>query len=101
MQTDSRSTLADSATGLEELPALYIKPGCPWCDEVVAFLDEHGVPYRRIDVTADAENFARMRRLSGQDKAPTLDWRGDILADFGVAELVPFLRSRNVKLEDS
>lgn len=101
MQNDTRPRSADAGADLNDLPVLYVKPGCPWCEEVVAFLDEHGVPYRRVDVAADAESLARMRRLSGQEKAPTLDWHGDLLADFGVRELVPFLRSRNVKLEDS
>jgi glutaredoxin 3 len=101
MSLDTRTSVTDAGSGLNDLPALYVKPGCPWCEEVVAFLDERGVPYRRVDVAEDPESFARMRRLSGQDKAPTLDWHGDILADFGVEELVPFLRSRNVKLEDS
>jgi glutaredoxin 3 len=84
-----------------ELPILYVKPGCPWCDQVIAFLTSNGVGYREKNVTADANAFSEMQRISGQTKAPTLDWRGDILADFGVEELVPFLRGKNVKLEDS
>jgi hypothetical protein len=35
-----------------------------------------------------------MKRLSGQSKAPVLDWSGEILADFGATELVPFLDAR-------
>lgn len=85
----------------KELPILYTKLGCPWCDEAVAFLDGHGVGYRLREVTADAGAFAEMQKKSGQTKAPTLDWNGKILADFGTDELVPFLRDRNVKLEDS
>ena len=85
----------------EDLPILYIKPGCPWCVEVTAWLDENGIPYRRMDVVADAGARAEMERKSRQSKAPTLDWHGRILADFGVEELVPFLRAQNVKLEDS
>jgi len=85
----------------EKLPSLYIKPGCPWCDEVIAFLGEHGIGYREMNVMADAACFEEMRRKSGQSLVPTLDWNGTILADFGVAELVPFLRTQNVKLEDS
>jgi glutaredoxin len=85
----------------ENLPFLYIKPGCPWCEEVVAFLDEHGIAYREVNVLADANGFADMRRKSGQSRVPTLDWNGTMLADFGVEELVPFLRAQNVKLEDS
>ena len=65
------------------------------------FLRANGIGYREQDVTADSKAFDEMRRKSGQTKAPTLDWRGQILADFGVDELVPFLQQRNVKLEDS
>jgi glutaredoxin len=83
------------------LPILYIKPGCPWCVEVVAFLSEHGIAYHEHNVITDSAARAEMLKKSGQAKVPTLDWNGKILADFGVAELVPFLRTQNVKLEES
>jgi glutaredoxin len=85
----------------ETLPILYVKAGCPWCEEVVDFLGDHGVGYREKNVTTDDNAFAEMRRISGQSKAPVLDWHGTILADFGVEELKPFLLKKNVKLEDS
>ena len=85
----------------KDLPILYVKDGCGWCDEAVEFLDGHGVSYRLKEVTADPAAFAEMQKKSGQTKAPTLDWHGKILADFGTEELVPFLRKQNVKLEDS
>lgn len=85
----------------ENLPILYVKQGCPWCDEAVEFLDGHGVGYRLKEVHSDAAAFEEMQKKSGQTKAPTLDWNGKILADFGTDELVPFLREQNVKLEDS
>jgi glutaredoxin len=85
----------------KELPILYTKRGCPWCDEAVSFLDSHGVGYRLKEVSGDADAFAEMQKKSGQTKAPTLDWNGKILADFGTEELVPFLQQQNVKLEDS
>ncbi|MBI2511448.1 MAG: glutaredoxin family protein [Opitutae bacterium] len=85
----------------ERLPILYIKPGCPWCDEAIEFLDAHGIGYQQKDVTRDDAARAELHRKSGQTKAPMLDWHGDILADFGVDELVPFLREREVQLEDS
>jgi hypothetical protein len=53
------------------------------------------------EVTSDASAMDEMVRKSGQSKAPTLDWNGTILADFGTEELVPFLQNRGVKLEDS
>lgn len=85
----------------DNLPILYVKPGCPWCTQVIDFLSANGVGYRERNVTEDPDAFAEMQRKSGQTCAPTLDWSGQILADFGVDELVPFLRKQNVQLEDS
>lgn len=85
----------------QTLPILYVKRGCPWCQEAIEFLDEHGIGYRLKEVTTDAAAADEMERKSGQTKAPTLDWDGKVLADFGTDELVPFLRQHNVKLEDS
>lgn len=84
-----------------ELPILFTKTGCPYCAEAVAFLDRNGVGYRLKNVSLDAAARAEMEQKSGQTKAPTLDWNGQILADFGLDELIPFLRSKNVKFEDS
>lgn len=86
---------------LENLPILYVKNGCPWCTEVIAFLSEHGISYREQNVVKDPAAKAEMEKKSGQPKVPTLDWNGKILADFGVDELIPFLRDRGVKFEDS
>jgi glutaredoxin len=83
------------------LPILYVKTGCPWCHEVVEFLDAHGVSYREQNVSEDHAALSEMQAKSGQTRAPTMDWNGKILADFGVDELVPFLRAQNVKLEES
>ncbi len=101
METDTNQGAATGKAPARELPILYVKTGCPWCVQAVEFLDGHGVSYRLKDVTADAVAFAEMQRRSGQTRAPTLDWDGKILADFGTEELIPFLRQQNVKLEDS
>jgi glutaredoxin 3 len=85
----------------ENLPILYVKAGCPWCEEAIAFLDGHAIGYRLKEVRADAQAFAEMKQKSGQTLTPTLDWHGKVLADFGVDELKPFLRKQNVTLEDS
>lgn len=75
-------------------PILYTKIGCPWCAEAREVLDRRGIGYTEYVVTTDAAAFAEMQRLSGQAKAPVLDWGGEILADFGAAELEPFLAAR-------
>jgi glutaredoxin len=77
-------------------PIVYVKRGCPWCDEAEDYLREHGIAYDRADVTSDPKAFAAMLELSGQTKAPTMDWDGEVLADFGADELDAFLRERNV-----
>jgi glutaredoxin 3 len=77
-------------------PFLYLKPGCPWCDEAEDYLQEHGIAYGKADVTADKAAFEELKRLSGQTKAPTLRWNDEILADFGADELDVFLRRLNV-----
>lgn len=76
------------------LPVLYTKAGCPWCAEARQALVSSRVTFSEKNVSVDPAALAEMRRLSGQTKAPVLDWEGDILADFGTAELKPFLAAR-------
>lgn len=73
---------------------LYVKTGCPWCVEVQEYLREYGIAVRTVVVSGDRAAMEEMVALSGQGKAPTLDWDGEVLADFGVDELVPFLEGR-------
>ena len=71
---------------------LYVKHGCPWCEEAEEKLHELGVPYERREVRSNPEFFNEMREISGQSKAPVLDLDGRILADFGPEELPAFLK---------
>ncbi|MDB6077204.1 MAG: glutaredoxin [Akkermansiaceae bacterium] len=80
----------------EDLPILYLKPGCPWCEDVVDYLAKKKIPVRKVIVSGNREAMQEMKDLSGQTKAPTMDWHGEVLADFGVDELVPFLKKRGV-----
>lgn len=73
-------------------PILYVKTGCPWCDEVIDYLNDNRIPYQTVVVSGNRAAMLQMVDLSGQSKAPTLDWHGQVLADFGVDELIPFLR---------
>ncbi|MEX1113921.1 MAG: glutaredoxin family protein [Akkermansiaceae bacterium] len=81
---------------MTELPVLYIKPGCPWCDEVVDFLERKTIRVRSVVVSGNRDAMREMVDLSGQSKAPTMDWHGEVLADFGLDELTPFLKKRGV-----
>ena len=69
---------------------MFIKPFCGWCDEAQAWLDEHGIQYDTLDVTADARARREMVELSQQTLAPVIDVDGKVLADFGADELEAF-----------
>jgi glutaredoxin len=71
---------------------LFIKPYCGWCHKAIHWLDEHGIEYEKIDVTADETAFDEMIRISGQELAPVLDADGRVLADFGPEQLAEFWR---------
>ena len=82
---------------MDEGMVVYIKPGCPWCVEAEDYLRQHGYQYERVNVSADREAFAEMRKISGQTCAPTLTVNGKLLADFGADELEEFLEENNIK----
>jgi glutaredoxin len=73
---------------------LYIKSGCPWCDDAESWLRKNRIAFRAVDVLADANEYTIMRKLSGQSKAPVLvTEEGRVLADFGSDELEDFLKN--------
>lgn len=76
---------------------VYIKPGCPWCVDVVAWLKKEGYRFELLDVTAHPDHFREMVALSGQGKAPTMTCGDLLLADFGVEEMIPFLEKHGIR----
>jgi glutaredoxin 3 len=80
---------------MSDLPILYVKTGCPWCDEVLDYFAKHKIDVQTVVVSGNPAAMQEMVALSGQSKAPTMNWYGTILADFGVEELVPFLRENS------
>ena len=69
---------------------LFIKPYCGWCHKAMRWLNERGVEYNTIDVTADESAMAEMVRLSGAELSPVIDVEGQILSDFGPEQLAEF-----------
>ena len=77
---------------------LYVKPGCPWCVAVIAWLDKQGYRYREYDVIEDDAKFEEMVQITGQNFAPSMRLYMEgmvdkILSDFGVEELEIFLET--------
>lgn len=81
---------------MKEKPILYVKQGCPWCIEAEAYLKGQGISYHRKEVRSDPSAMQEMVKVSGQSKAPTMKLGADVLADFGVEELIPFLKQRKL-----
>jgi len=76
---------------------VYVKNGCPWCVDALSWLKAQGIEHTAVDVYADPAGFDRMRQISGQSKAPTLEMPdGAVLADFDVGQLDKFLSQRAV-----
>ena len=75
---------------------LFVKAGCPWCVEVETYLDQKGLPHKKHDVRSNAAAMKEMVALSGQTKAPTMKLGNVVLADFGLDELIPFLKKNGV-----
>ena len=69
-------------------PILYIKAGCPWCREALAFFDSHGVELDIRDVNESAKDMDAMVNVSGQTKTPTMEYEDFVVADFSVDEFL-------------
>ena len=73
---------------------LFIKPYCGWCREAMTWLDRRSIAYETLDVTADPKAWDEMIALSSQSLAPVIDVDGQVLADFGAAELERWWQQR-------
>ncbi len=74
-----------------ETPILYVKRGCPYCKTAKDFLDQEQIAYQEVEVRSNPAEMKKLEEVSGQTKTPTMVWNGDVLANFGVEELEPFL----------
>lgn len=66
---------------------IYSTPSCPYCKMVKQYLDEKGVEYTDVDVSADQDTAAKMVELSGQMGVPVIDVDGKIIVGFNKDEL--------------
>jgi glutaredoxin 3 len=69
---------------------VYTKTGCPWCVKMLNFLNSKNIEYTEKNVTNSPELFEEMKQISGQDKAPTLNIDGEIVADADVSDVEKF-----------
>lgn len=66
---------------------VYSTPTCPYCKLAKAFLTEHEVAFKDIDVSADRAEAAKMIKLSGQMAVPVIDVDGTLIVGFDQKKL--------------
>ncbi len=71
---------------------VYSTPTCPWCKKVKAFLKEHNVRYKDIDVGSNEEASKEMIKKSGQMGVPVVDIDGTIITGFNEEKLKEALK---------
>lgn len=64
------------------LVRVYSTPTCPWCRKAKEFLDELGVDYEDVDVSADREAAMRMVRATKQMGVPVVEVNGKFVIGF-------------------
>jgi glutaredoxin 3 len=79
---------------MKSRPILYIKSGCPWCDDALSYFSRQGVDVEVRDVLQDEKAMKRMYEISGQSLTPTLEFGDFMVADFGVDEFVSAVKKR-------
>jgi glutaredoxin 3 len=75
---------------------IYTKTGCPWCNEVLDFLNDKGIDYEEKEVTGNKPFFEEMITKSGQKKAPVVDIDGYILADTDKDAVEKYLKEKGL-----
>ena len=73
---------------------LYTKTGCPWCTGVLELFADKGVKYEEREVRGNKAYFDELVAKSGQDKTPTLDIDGYILADSDAPAVAVYLKGK-------
>lgn len=60
---------------------VYTKTGCPWCKNVLDLLRGGKVAFEEREVLSNKIYFDELVKKSGQNKTPTVDLDGEIVAD--------------------
>ncbi len=50
---------------------LFILENCPYCKKVMSYMDEHNIPYKKID-TMNKESEESLIRIGGKRQVPFL-----------------------------
>ena len=67
-------------------PKLFVKEGCPWCVDALAYFQSKSMDLEIIDVRKNPSRMNELLEISGQSKTPTLQNGEFVVADFDIAE---------------
>ena len=73
---------------------VYTKIGCPWCDDALAFLQKNHIIFEEREVRSNKTYFDELVQKSGQEKTPTFDIDGEILADSDAGQIEEYLKKK-------
>lgn len=75
---------------------MYTKTGCPWCNDARTFLQTASVDFEEREVRDNEEFMKELEEKSGQNKTPTFDFDGEILADSDAQAIEIFLKEKGI-----
>mgnify|MGYP006195003085 FL=1 len=67
-------------------PTLYVKQGCPWCVEALAYFNAKDIDLEIVDVRTEPDRMKELVEVSGQSMTPTFKHGDFLVADFDVDE---------------
>lgn len=67
-------------------PTLYVKQGCPWCIDALAYFNAKGIDLEIIDVRTESERMKELVEVSGQSMTPTFKHGDFVVSDFDLEE---------------
>ena len=67
-------------------PTLYVKQGCPWCVDALAYFNAKGIDLEIVDVGTEPDRMKELVEVSGQIMTPTFKHGDFLVADFDVDE---------------
>ena len=84
-------------------PTLYVKQGCPWCIDALAYFKAKDIALDIIDVRLEPHRMKELVEVSGQSMTPTFKYGDFMVADFDVEEFEAALErnpeaKKNLKL---
>ncbi len=72
---------------------VYTTPNCHYCQQAKDYLTEKGIVFEAIDVTADKEALAEMKRISGARSVPVVCIGEEVIVGFEKADMERALKA--------